>query len=221
MYIRVLYYGVLRERYVGSREEKVLVPAGTVLAEFTETLCQLHPGLGDVLARIKVAVNEEFAAPTEPLRDGDVIALLPPVAGGAEPYCRLTEQSLDLNEVVAAVAGPTQGGIAVFIGTVRNHNDGHEVVALEYDAYPEMVLTSLERIVERCQAAGAGIRVAVAHRYGALRIGDAAVVVAASAAHRAEAFAAARECIELLKQDTPIWKREVSPNGVEWTGMGP
>jgi molybdopterin synthase catalytic subunit len=128
---------------------------------------------------------------------------------------------LDVNELLAAVAGPTQGGIVIFIGTVRNHNEGRDVVRLEYDAYPEMVIKSLRGIVEQCRAGLDGVRVAVAHRHGALEVGDAAVIVAASAPHRAEAFSAARDCIELLKQETPIWKKEITPDGVDWIGMGP
>ena len=221
MQIRVLYFGALRERFVGTREEEVTVADGATLDHLVDRLCRTHPGLARVRGCVKVAVNEEFSSPGRPLADGDVVAMIPPVAGGAEPYCRLTDQPLSVDEVLAAVTGPSQGGTVVFIGTVRDHNRGRQVTRLEYEAYPSMVLKTLADIVHRCQSIATGVRVAVAHRTGSLGIGDAAVVVAASAPHRAEAFKAARMCIELLKEEVPIWKKEFSPDGAEWIGMGP
>ncbi|GAA0665109.1 molybdopterin converting factor subunit 1 [Streptomyces thermocarboxydovorans] len=221
MQIRVLYFGALRERFVGTHQEDVTVTDGTTLGRLIDRLCHLHPGLEGVRRHVKAAVNEDFAPPERPLTDGDVVALIPPVAGGAEPYCRLTEQPLSVDEVLAAVTGPGQGGTVVFIGTVRDHSHGKQVTRLEYEAYPGMVLKTLADIIHRCQSIAAGVRVAVAHRTGRLEIGDAAVVIAASAPHRAEAFEASRMCIELLKEEVPIWKKEISPDGAEWIGMGP
>lgn len=101
-------------------------------------------------------------------------------------------------------------------GAVRNNNNGHEVTKLYYEAYPAMVHRTLMDIIEECERQADGVRVAVAHRTGELRIGDAAVVIGASAPHRAAAFDAARMCIERLKQDVPIWKKEFALDGVEW-----
>lgn len=129
------------------------------------------------------------------------------VAEGAYPYCRLTDQPLSVDEVLAAVSGPEQGGIVIFVGNVRDHNAGHDVTRLFYEAYPPMVIRTLMSIIGRCEDKAEGVRVAVAHRTGELQIGDAAVVIGASAPHRAEAFDAARMCIELLKQEVPIWKK--------------
>lgn len=140
------------------------------------------------------------------------------------PYVRLHDRPLSLQEVVDQVSGPAhpgQGAVATFTGVVRDHNQGKEVVRLEYEAYPTMVLRTLERIVRGIEADIAGARVAIAHRTGVLAVGDLAVVIAASAPHRAEAFAACRRAIEELKADVPIWKKEVSPDGEEWLGMRP
>jgi molybdopterin synthase catalytic subunit len=146
--------------------------------------------------------------------------MIPPIAGGADPYCRLTDQPLSVDEVLASVTGPEQGGVVLFLGTVRDHNDGKQVMRLKYEAYASMVHSSLADIINRCRSGAPGVRVAVAHRTGVLNVGDIAVIVAASAPHRAEAFDAARACIELLKQEVPIWKKEISPHGTQWIGLG-
>jgi molybdopterin converting factor subunit 1 len=221
MQIVVLYFGALRERFGGVREEKVVVHDGVTLERFVDRLCELHPGLADVRGHVKVAVNEDFASPDRSLADGDVVALIPPVAGGSDTYCRLTDEPLKVDEVLNAVTGPGQGGTVVFIGTVRDHNRGKSVSRLEYEAYPSMAVKVLLDIIGRCEATAPGVRVGIAHRTGRLEIGDMAVVLAASAPHRAEAFEAAHACIELLKEEVPIWKKEISPDGAEWIGLGP
>ncbi|MER7868947.1 MFS transporter [Streptomyces cellulosae] len=143
------------------------------------------------------------------------------VTSGTDRYCRLTDRPLSVDEVLTAVTGPGQGGTVVFIGTVRDHNNGKSVTRLEYEAYPSLALKVLTDIIRRCEATAPGVRVAVAHRTGRLEIGEPAVVLAAAAPHRAEAFEAARACIELLKEEVPIWKKEFSPDGAEWIGTGP
>jgi molybdopterin synthase catalytic subunit len=140
------------------------------------------------------------------------------------PYCRLSEDKLRLQEVIDAVSGPAfpgQGAVTTFTGIVRDHNLGKQVVRLEYEAYPKLALRTLASIIEGIERDIKGARVAIVHRAGVLHIGEAAVVIAASAPHRAEAFEACRRAIEELKCDVPIWKKEVSPDGEEWIGMRP
>ena len=139
-------------------------------------------------------------------------------------YCRLTDQKLSLQEVIDAVSGPHltgQGGVTTFTGIVRDHNLGKDVIRLEYEAYPSLVLDTLAQIIRDIERDIPGSRVAIVHREGVLELGDAAVVIAASAPHRAEAFDACRRAIEDLKRDVPIWKKEISPSGEEWLGMRP
>lgn len=130
----------------------------------------------------------------------------------------LREDALSIDEVVARVARPGAGGVDVFVGCVRDENDGRAVVLLEYDAYRPMALAEMQRIGEEIEATTAGVRVAAAHRVGPLRVGDLAVVCAASAPHRAEAFAACRALIDEIKHRVPIWKREHGPDGAYWVG---
>ena len=132
----------------------------------------------------------------------------------------LTESPLDLGELLASVQSPERGGVACFLGTVRNHHGGREVLRLEYSAYAPMVEAECARIVAEAESRWQ-VAVALRHRIGRLEIGDAAVAVAAASAHRDEAFVACRHIIEELKRRVPIWKREVYADGtVEWVGAG-
>jgi molybdopterin synthase catalytic subunit len=131
----------------------------------------------------------------------------------------LTESPLDLGELIALVQSPERGGVACFLGTVRNHHGGREVLRLEYSAYEPMVEAECARIVAEAEARWQAA-VLLRHRVGRLEIGDAAVAVVAASAHRDEAFVACRHVIEELKRRVPIWKREVYADGtVEWVGQ--
>ena len=130
-------------------------------------------------------------------------------------------EPLSLDRVVAAVRGPGMGGIVTFVGQVRDHNQGHDVVRLEYEAYEDMANKVMAKLCDKIESEIPGARLAVEHRIGVLGIGEEAVAIAAAAPHRAEAFQACRALIDQLKEEVPIWKKEVAPNGEEWLGMGP
>jgi molybdopterin synthase catalytic subunit len=125
---------------------------------------------------------------------------------------------LSLDEAVERVKHPGAGAVCVFLGMVRDHNDGRPVVKLEYEAYPAMAVAEMTRIAEEIEAETPGLRLAVQHRTGALVVGDVAVVCAASAPHRGEAYAACRALIDRVKARVPIWKREHGPEGAYWVG---
>ena len=216
MQIQVLYFGVIRERVARTPQELVCLPAGATVDDLVSRLCDAHPELRALLRYIKVAVNENCGQPGPPGADGDEVAIIPPVAGGAEPYCRLTAEPLSVDEAIAAVSGPEQGGITVFIGVVRGKRGDELVHGLEYEAYPAMAAASMAGILRQCEALGPGLRVAAAHRIGPLRPGEIVMVVAASAPRRELAFDASRRFVELLKSQTPIWKKEFSTSGEAW-----
>ncbi len=130
----------------------------------------------------------------------------------------LREQPLSLDEAVAHVSRPGAGGIATFVGVVRDHNDGREVSRLEYSAYDAMAKREMQKIAEELEKEIPGTVVCALHRTGSLGVGDAAVVCAASAPHRGEAFRACRELIDRIKARVPIWKRELGPDGAAWVG---
>jgi molybdopterin synthase catalytic subunit len=130
----------------------------------------------------------------------------------------LSTTSLDSQELIERVQSPDRGGVASFLGTVRNHHGGREVLRLEYHAYEPMAEAECARIVAETESRWP-VTVALRHRLGALEVGETAVAVVAAAAHRDAAFAACRYVIEELKRRVPIWKREVFTDGqVEWVG---
>jgi molybdopterin synthase catalytic subunit len=123
--------------------------------------------------------------------------------------------------VVARVEGPGRGGIVTFVGTVRDEARGRRIQHLEYEAYPEMALREMEKIATEAEGRWSGVRIAIAHRTGHLEIGELAVVIAAAAPHRAEAFEACRFAIDTLKQTVPIWKKEIATDGEYWVDERP
>jgi molybdopterin converting factor subunit 1 len=217
MALVVLYFAGARDA-AGTGRETLATPPASVGA-LRRALEAAHPGLARVLPRCRIAVDQEFASDEAPLRDGAEVAVVPPVAGGA-PLFAVVDRPLALSEVVDAVSAPGRGGIVTFTGTVRDETRGKRVVRLEYEAYREMAERKLAEIGEAV-AREHGVEVAMVHRVGVLRPGDAAVVIACAAPHRTAAFRACEACIERLKKDVPIWKREVHEDGSEWVGLGP
>jgi molybdopterin synthase catalytic subunit len=217
MPVTVLYFAAARESAGAARES--LDPVPPTVGELRRRLLALRPSLGPVLARSRVAVNGEFADDAAPLSDGAEVAIIPPVAGGA-PAVAVVDRPLRLGEVVEAVSVPGLGGLVTFTGLVRDHSDGRRVERLEYEAYVVMAERALARIAEEVESRHQG-RIAVVHRIGRLLPGEAAVVIACAAPHRAAAFRACEEMLERLKREVPIWKREVFTDGERWVGLGP
>ncbi|HVP28620.1 MAG TPA: molybdenum cofactor biosynthesis protein MoaE [Myxococcota bacterium] len=218
MPIRVRLFGAAREA-VGSREIELALAPGARVADVKAAL-RAHPALAALCARAAVSVNREVAADDVRLAADDELALLPPVSGGSG-RCTLSETPLDVGAVVARVAGPDAGGIVTFVGAVRDHARGRSVEKLEYEAYPEMAEREMDKIAAEAAERFAGARVAIAHRTGLLAVGELAVVVAAAAPHRAEAFAACRYAIDELKLRVPIWKKEFASDGAFWVDDRP
>ena len=174
-------------------------------------------GLGDEPAGLLYAVNREYAPRERQLADGDEVALIPPVSGGA---FRLSEAPLDMVAVVAEVADERAGGIAVFAGTTRIHSRGRTVQHLEYEAYEGMAEQVMEELASDLTRTYDLCRVAIAHRVGQVGIGETSVVIAVSAPHRGDALAACKDAIDRLKETVPLWKKEVYEGGEEWIGRG-
>ena len=182
--------------------------------------------VGDVWARLELgeeppgllyAVNRAYAPPERELADGDEVALIPPVSGGA---FRLSQEALDPAAVIAEVADDRAGGIAVFVGTTRVHSRGRTVLHLDYEAYEGMAEQVMEELAADLQAKYELCAVAIAHRVGRVGIGEPSVVIAVSAPHRGDALAACKDCIDRLKETVPLWKKEVYEGGEEWIGRG-
>jgi len=133
-----------------------------------------------------------------------------------EPIIQLTREPLDRNALVAAISHPSVGGIVIFEGVVRDNARGKQVRYLEYDVYEEMAQQQIATIIAEARQRWPIERVAIAHRFGRLEIGEASVIIAVATPHRGEAFEACRYLIDTLKSTVPIWKKEVATNGEEW-----
>ena len=207
--IRVRVFAGLRERAGWSEKELEDVP----------TVADVWPklDLGDEPPGLLYAVNHEYADRDNVLADGDEVALIPPVSGGA---FRLTEEPIDPAGVVAEVADDRAGAIATFIGTTRVESRGRTVLHLEYEAYGGMAEKVMAELAESLKSKHELSEVAITHRVGLVEIGDISVAIAVSAPHRAAALAACAEAIDTLKETVPLWKKEVYEGGEEWIGRG-
>src|SRR5436305_754821 len=174
-------------------------------------------GLGDEPGGLLYAVNREYVDRGATLADGDEVAVIPPVSGGA---FLLSAEPLDLGRVVAEAASDDAGAVATFVGTVRRHSRGREVERLEYEAIEEMAEPMLHRLAAELTEKHGLCEVAIHHRVGAVDIGEPSVVIAVSAPHRAAALDACREAIDTLKETIPLWKKEIYADGEEWIGRG-
>jgi molybdopterin synthase catalytic subunit len=132
----------------------------------------------------------------------------------------LTYDEIDVAAVEQAAQSPACGGSVVFVGRVRQVSRGKSVRYLEYDAYPEMAVAKMREIAAAIQDRWGTDRVAIVHRLGRLEIGEATIAIGVAAPHRAEAFEACRYAIDRLKEEVPIWKKEVTTDGEEWIGQG-
>jgi molybdopterin converting factor subunit 1 len=209
--IVVKLFAGLREQ-TGSPRRELDLPAGSRVAQAWDAL-----DLGEAPDGLLYAVNRAYAAPDRELADGDEVAFIPPVSGGA---FRLVEGPLSLDAVVREVADDEAGAIATFTGTVRRRSRGRDVLHLEYEAYEGMAEEVMAEIAAGLRERHAVRAVAIAHRVGRVEIGEASVVIAVSAEHRAAALAACAEAIDALKERVPLWKKEVYEGGEEWLGRG-
>jgi len=228
MKIRVLYFAVFRDR-IGRPDDVVTLAEGARARDAVTVLAARHPVIDQLRGKFRIAVNQEFADDDRALTDGDELALIPPVAGGSdepgldqpERHVRLLDEPVSLDRCLTAVGGVERGGIVTFTGMVRRQSRGAAVDHLEYEAYAAMAVREMTRLCDEIEAEIAGTRLAVEHRVGRLEVGEVAVVIAAAAPHRAEAFTACRAMIDRLKDRVPIWKKEFSTDGAVWVGLGP
>jgi MoaE-MoaD fusion protein len=209
--VRVRLFAALRER-AGAGSVGVELPDDARVSDVWAAL-----DLGDEPPGILFAVNKAYAERDAALSTGDEVALIPPVSGGS---FRLVEEPLSLDAAVDEVRGDGAGAIATFTGTVRNRSRGRNVLPLEYEAYEGMAEEVMADLATRLTERHGVSAVSIHHRIGHVDIGEASVVIAVSAPHRAEALAACKEAIDELKVSVPLWKKEIYEGGEEWIGQG-
>jgi molybdopterin synthase catalytic subunit len=217
IHVHVRLFASLRE-LAGRREQSLDLADGATVADVWPAL-----RLGDAPAGLAHAVNRGYVDASAPLRDGDEVALIPPVSGGAEevrPHVEVTAEPIDLATVAARVAHPGAGAVVTFSGVVRDSSRDRAVEHLDYEVFEEMALEELRRIARHVATRHSLLGIAVVHRSGRCEIGETTVVIACAAAHRAEALAACGETIDTLKAHVPIWKKEHYVDGAAWIGQG-
>ena len=219
--ISILFLGPTKD-LTGCDNKILSLPKGSTLSDAIEALLAIFPNLRERLPHYRFAVNADYADENASLKDGDEVALIPPVSGGAietevKVIAKLTKEAVELEPLFAFVSSPEAGAIVTFVGTVREFSHGRKVTALTYEAYEPMAERELQRIADEMMERWQLCKVAIVHRIGELKIGEISVAIFVSAPHRAEAFAAAKHAIERIKEIVPIWKREQFADGTsQW-----
>jgi len=218
MNITVRFFAIMREQ-LGKSVETLSVDEGTTAGEIFGLATRDVPRLAGLERAVMVMVNEEYVEPDHVLREGDEVALIPPVSGGAEPKLfAITEDEIDPRAVEALVHGPDCGALVTFAGTVRDNARGRNVTALDYEAYPSAAEKMLARVGAEVADQWPEVRIAITHRTGHLLPGEASVVIACASPHRENAYAASAFAIARIKEIVPIWKKEWYDDGSSWIG---
>ena len=224
MRVRVLFFGMLRD-LVGRPSDEVDFPPGADLRAVFEHYGERYPTVRQLAPSIVVARNREFAELSTPVAEGDEIAFLPPVSGGASSgveiaegghYFGLTRTAINTRALIARIQTGGDGAVVTFEGVVRNHTKGRATLCLDYEGYESMALQLLAKIGKEIAGVHEITHIAMVHRLGRLLIGEASVVVVVTAPHRRPAFDAALEGINRLKRLVPIWKKEHFVDGEVW-----
>ncbi|MFB3826208.1 MAG: molybdenum cofactor biosynthesis protein MoaE [Bryobacteraceae bacterium] len=225
MQVRVLFFGMLRE-LAGGAEQRLDVADGATMGDVFEACAARFPRMREMASSIVLARNQEFSRPGDAVREGDEIALLPPVSGGSGAFLRqsnesgnffaLTRQPIDVRKLAALALRGEDGAVVTFDGVARNNTGGRRTRCLEYECYEPMALKVMAEI-GRELAAGFDIgHIGIVHRLGRVLIGETSVAIVVTAPHRQAAFAAALEAVDQLKRRVPVWKREYFEDGEVW-----
>jgi molybdopterin synthase catalytic subunit/molybdopterin converting factor small subunit len=224
MRIRVLFFGLLKD-ICGRAEDLLELPEGATAGNVFEHYAVAFPQLRGMGRSIVLARNHEFSSAGQPVFDGDEVALLPPVSGGAysseieDPeghFFAITREPLDSRAVETRLLQGFDGAIVTFAGVVRNNTRGRATLRLEYECYEPMAIRKMAEIGREIAGQFAVSRIAMLHRLGTLEIGEASVIVVVASPHRRPAFDAALEGINRLKKLVPVWKKEFFEDGEVW-----
>jgi molybdopterin converting factor subunit 1 len=225
MRVRVLFFGVLKD-IVGRSEETMEIAPQSTIGSLFESFSGRYETLRDKRPSILFARNREFASADVALTEDDEVAFLPPVSGGTGGpltiedadghFFAITRKAIDTLHLVDKMQRPDDGAVVVFEGVVRNNTKGRRTEYLEYECYEQMALEQMARIGRQIAGEFAIGRLGIVHRLGRLEIGEASVVVVTTAPHRGAAFDAARQGIDRLKREVPIWKKEFFADGAVW-----
>jgi len=218
MNVRVVLFAKPRE-LVGQPNIDLSLPAGATAADAWGQLSTRYD-LGPLPRSFRCAVNSEYAGWDDRLKDGDELAVIPPVSGGAigqrHGIVTLRDVPLDPSAIAEGIRSGAEGALVVFQGIVRSHSRGKQVRALVYEAYGSMAIRQMEDLADEARRRWPILDLAIVHRTGTLQVGEVSVVIAVAASHRGEAFDACEWLIDELKHTVPIWKKEVYTEGEAW-----
>ncbi|MGH9355197.1 MAG: molybdenum cofactor biosynthesis protein MoaE [Terriglobia bacterium] len=216
MKVSVLFFGLARD-LTGLAQEDADLPEGESLAGLWRRYQLRFPDLGQMTESMLLSVNQSVEGPARILHNGDEVAFLPPVSGGAsEDFYEITREAIVTSAIAGRLKAPEDGALVVFEGIVRNHSHGRATAYLEYEAYEPMANRTLREIGEEAKRKFSIDRLAVVHRVGRIGIGETSVAVIVASAHRAAAFEACRYAIDELKRRAPIWQKEFRQDGSAW-----
>jgi len=225
MNVRVLPFGILKD-WLGASASSVELPERATVADLLSRLSQDRST--PLLRGIAVGVNAEYATASHVLKEGDEVALLPPVSGGAPAAdeqelitVSITRERIPIEDLVADASAPEDGAVVIFDGRVRNNSRGRATLYLDYEGYEEMALRQLRELGIQARARFGVHRVTIVHRLGHLEIGESSVLIVVTSGHRGQGFEACRWIIDTLKQTVPIWKRETFADGAVWADGEP
>lgn len=216
MQVNVLFFGMARD-LAGVAEERLEIPDGERLGDLWRKCEARFPRLGEIAGSLVTSVNQEIADRERILRDGDEVAFLPPVSGGAgDDFFRLTRKPIPTHDLAQRLKAAQDGAVVIFEGIVRDNSHGKKTLYLEYEAYEPMALRKMVEIGSEVKAKFSVDRVGMIHRLGKLEIGETSVAIMVTSAHRRAAFEACHYAIDRLKQIVPIWKKEYFEDGAVW-----
>lgn len=226
MTVKVLFFGQLKD-VTGRSEDRLDLAEGAHLDGVFRHYAEKFPKLGEMARSIVLARNHEFAALSSPVSDGDEIAFLPPVSGGASPWTHeiadpaghffaLTRQPIDSRALAELVRRDEDGAVIVFEGVVRNNSKGRTTLFLDYECYEAMAIRKIAEIGREIAASMPIGHIAMVHRLGRMEIGEASVSIVVSSPHRKAGYEASLEAINRLKKLVPIWKKEHFADGEVW-----
>ncbi len=217
MKVTVRFFAMFREQ-LGTGQATIDLPEGSTARDGFDAALADAPSLRGLAGSVMLMVNEEYVDRDHVLQEDDELAIIPPVSGGEQKAFTVTEAELDPRAVEALVAGPGEGAVVTFQGTVRNNARGRGVTLLEYEAYVSAAEKMLARVGDEAREQWPEVRIAISHRTGALKPGEASVVIACASPHRDEAYAASAFAISRIKEIVPIWKKEHYEDGETWVG---
>jgi len=231
MKVQVLFFGVLRD-VVGRSSEALTLPEQATAADVLDHYERRFAPLKGSISSIAISINQQYSQPSDKLRAGDEVALLPPVSGGITPASdaahdietlriAIVHEKIDTSVMLEKIKRPEDGAVVVFEGIVRNHSRGRRTLFLEYEAYEQMALKEMESLAEQARSRFQIRDGIIVHRLGRLEIGETSVLIVVASAHRAAAFEACRWIIDTLKHTVPIWKKEHFEDGAVWADGEP